>query len=215
MIAAIDAYDVMPGEIKPTGANLAVPEKGIRAGVDSNHLEVNQESPIDAEHFLKVSAGLAELAQKHFGPIRVETSLFQGKMLVPINTEAAAEAAMLTAKGAGGISFGKDLDMTLRSHHWNTTFESGSQRLQIALYPVAFETVRIQRYNPVLGATPSQVQRAKRLTAGAERVPKYAPYAILLEVTMIERDPALSTEAKLFSVFMQKAEIAQKAITIK
>ena len=32
-----------------------MPEKGIRAGVDSTHIEVYHETPIDAEFFLKLS----------------------------------------------------------------------------------------------------------------------------------------------------------------
>jgi hypothetical protein len=215
MIAAIDAYDVMPGEIKPTGANLTVPEKGITVAVDSVRLEVNHETPIDADHFLGITTGLAQLAQTHFGPIRVETNLFEIRMLVPMNTESAAESAMLTLRTDDGTSLGKDLDMTLKSRQWNTAFESGSQRLQVAVHPVAFEAVRIHRYNPVLGATPSQVRRAKRLTAGAERVPTYAPYAVFLDITLIEKDPALSSEAKLFKMLMQKAEIVKRSIRVE
>ena len=81
--------------------------------------------------------------------------------------------------------------------------------------PVAFEAIRINRYNPVLGATPSQARRAKRLTAGAERVQAYAPYAVFLELNLIEREPALSSEGKLFNMMMQKADIVKGAFKVK
>ena len=45
MLAAIETYDLIPGDVKSTGANLTMPEKGIRAGVDSTHIEVYHETP--------------------------------------------------------------------------------------------------------------------------------------------------------------------------
>jgi hypothetical protein len=67
----------------------------------------------------------------------------------------------------------------------------------------------------VLGATPSQARRAKRLTAGAERVQAYAPYAVFLELNLIEKEPALSAEEKLFNMLMQKADIVKAAFKLK
>jgi hypothetical protein len=216
MLAAIETYDLMPGDIKPTGANLTMPEKGIRAGVDSTHIEVYHETPIDAEFFLRLSTGLAELALQNFGPLKIETNLFAIQMLVPMSSEAATERAML-ALGSfpDEPNLAKNLDMTLKTRQWHTDFESGSQRLRVSVRPVAFEAIRIHRYNPVLGATPSQTRRAKRLTAGAERVQSYAPYAVFLELSLTEKEPALSTEEKLFTMLMQKAEIAKAAFKIK
>lgn len=216
MIAAVETYDLMPGDATPAGGNLTLPEKGIRAAVDSVHLEVNHETPIDTETFLKISVGLANLAQKHFGPFKIETNLFEIRMLVPMSTAAAAEEAMLTLGSfPDEPALAKKLDMTLKTRQWHTIFESGSQRLRIAVHPIAFEAVRIHRYNPVLGATPSQARRAKRLTAGAERIPAYAPYAVFLDVNLTEKEPALSSEEKLFNMLMQKADIAKAAFKIK
>jgi hypothetical protein len=216
MIAAVETYDLMPGDAKPAGANLNLPEKGIRAEVDSVHLEVNHETPIDTETFLKISVGLANLSQKHFGPFKIETNLFEIRMLVPMSTAAAAEEAMLTLGSfPDEPALAKKLDMTLKTRQWHTIFESGSQRLRIAVHPIAFEAVRIHRYNPVLEATPSQARRAKRLSAGAERIPAYAPYAVFLDVNLTEKEPALSSEEKLFNMLMQKVDIAKTAFKIK
>lgn len=216
MLAAIETYDLMPGEVTPTRANLTMPEKGIRAGVDSTHIEVYHETPIDTELFLKLSAGVAELAQKHFGPLKIETNLFAIQLLVPMSSETAAERATLAlGSSPDEPALAKNLDMTLKTRQWHTDFESGSQRLRVTVRPVAFEAIRIHRYNPVLGATPSEARRAKRLTAGAERVQAYAPYAVFLELSLIEREPALSSEEKLFNMLLQKADIVKAAFKVK
>ena len=189
MLAAIEQHDMMPGEVTPTGAHLAV-QSGVRTRVDSMALEVNQERPVDKDLFVKISAGLAALCQEHFGPLHVELNLFEIKLLIPMNTEVDVERAMLTIQNGNEASLTKEFGMPLKSRRWETIFESGSQRLQVSLSPVAFETVHVHHHNSPLAATPSQVRRAKRLTAAAQRIPQYAPYAVFLEVTLSEREPA-------------------------
>ena len=105
--------------------------------------------------------------------------------------------------------------MVSQSRRLETIFGSGSQRLQIVVGPVAFETVRMHRHHPTLGATRSQARRAERLTSAADRMPSYAPYAVFLEVLLSEQEPPLSNEEKLFRLMSQKAEIAKKVYALK
>src|SRR5437588_10406202 len=121
MLAAIETYDLMPGDVTPTSANFTMPEKGIRAGIDSTHLEVYHETPIDTGFFLKLSTGLADLARKYFGPFKIDTNLFAIQFLVPMRSEAAAERAMLgLGSSPYATALAKNLDMTLKTRQWHT-----------------------------------------------------------------------------------------------
>ena len=214
MLAAIDAFGVMPGEIKPTGAQLMLPEQGIRANVDAMGLEVTQEMPVSEEIFLEICIGLSAIAQKQFGPLRLDLNFFEFKLLVPMTTEDETERTMLKLRGDDYEALARDFDMVPRSRRLQTNFASGSQRLQVVVEPVAFETVRVHRHHPTIGATRSQVLRAERLSAAADRMPSYAPYAVFLEVLLSEYEPPLSNEEKLFKLMLQKADMAKKLYTI-
>lgn len=214
MLAAVDAHDVLPGEIKPTGAQLTLPEKGIRATIDTAMLEVTQEMPIEEQSFFDLCVGLGSLAQKHFGPLRLERNLFELKLLVPMSTDTQAEQAMLKLRGDECESLSKKFDMVPQSRRLDTTFKSGSQRLTVTVYPIAFEAVRVHRHNPTIAATVSQSRRARRLTASADRMPSYAPYAVFLEVTLVEQEPPSASEEKLFKLLLDKANLARQLYTL-
>jgi hypothetical protein len=216
MLEACGAFDLLSVEAKPTGAQLALPEKSLRVNVDVNGLEVFQEMPIDeSDTFLDICSGLAKLAATSFSPVRVEESMFEMKFLVPMSTAKEAELAMLRLPGETTEPLARAFDMVPHGRRVNSTFVSGSLRLVVAVQPIAFETVRVHRHNPVIGATPKQTNRAKRLSAQADRVPQFAPFAIFLEVSLTEQEPPLENERKLFKVICQKAEAAKSFYSLK
>src|SRR5437899_3145583 len=72
MLEAVERLNCIPGEIKPTGAKLEIPEHGLTAIVDATELAAAQEIPgDDAGFFLKTCMELATLSHKHFAPRRV------------------------------------------------------------------------------------------------------------------------------------------------
>ena len=76
--------------------------------------------------------------------------------------------------------------------------------------PITFEKVNTNRFNPVLSATPSQIKRAQRISVQAERVPKFDPYALFLEVTVSEMEPPLENLDNLYKFSLDKVETAKK-----
>ena len=215
MLAAVEKHNMMPGEVTPTGANLTMPERGIRARLDTTALEVLQELPVEEDFLISLCADLAALAQEKFGPLRIEATVFEVKLLEPMRTEDEAELAMLTLGTSEDSNLSKAFDMPLKSRRLDRLFESGSNRLEVTVAPVAFETVRLNRHNPPINASSSQIERARRLTAAADRVPQYAPYAVFLELTLTETEPALANEMDLYKIIKQKTEVAKTMYTVK
>lgn len=215
MLDAIEKHNMMPGEVTPTGANLTMPERGIRARLDSSALEVAQELPVEEAFVATLCVDLAALAQEKFGPLHIEANVFEMKLLEPMKTDDEAELAMLKFDRPEEAGAAKAFDMPLKSRRLDRLFESGSNRLEVSLAPVAFETVRLNRHNPPLNATSTQIERAKRLTAAADRVPQYAPYAIFLELTLTENEPALANEMNLYKMIKQKSDVAKTMYTLK
>jgi len=63
MIAASDKLKFIPGDAKPTGAKMEIPEYGVNMACDANSLAVSQElPPEDDEFFVGVCSGSVELA---------------------------------------------------------------------------------------------------------------------------------------------------------
>jgi hypothetical protein len=209
MSDAIEEFDLMPGEVLPTGAQLVLPEEGLQSQVNPNFLEVIQEAPSTPDMFLKISLGLASLSAEHFGSPRLDSNCFEIKMQVPMASEEAAGTAMLKMRGDSLAEVSKALDMSSESRRIDHTFASGSQRLRLVINPVAYETIRVHRHNPVLMATASQKKRAQRLTKAADRSPQYPPYAIFLELALIEYEPAPNTMKELFDSLLKKSEIVK------
>jgi len=215
MLAAEDEFEFMPNELKATGAQLAIPERGIRASVDAFALELVQETPVEEDFFASLSAGVASLVQEHFSPV-VETRMFEVKFCLPMSTEADAENAMLRFRNeAPSKKLEDEFDMPLLTRKIEFSFESGSQRLNLLIQPIAFEAIRQNRHNPVLQATDSQATRAERLTAQTNRMPQFAPYAVFLEMALTEEKPPLSGDEDLLNVLIQKANKAKKYYQFK
>src|SRR2546426_11487522 len=76
MLAAVEKLNFQPGDAKPIGAKLEIPEHGLVATVDTLELVVVQELPEDEEFFLKTCLGLSELVNEHFKPNRITRNGF-------------------------------------------------------------------------------------------------------------------------------------------
>lgn len=210
VLAAVDKFELLPAETKPTGASLSLPEEGLRATIDTIALEVVQEQPVDEALFLKIVLGLAALSQEKFGPLHVENSLFETKLFFAVRNAADVERYSLRVPGYDQHERAKAFGMNAAHQNIQTEFISGSKRLHIGVVPTTFEKINLQRINPLLASTASQIKRAKRVTAQADRVPKYDPYAIFLEVALSEMEPPLSSEESLYKLLLEKVETAKR-----
>lgn len=196
-------------ETKPTGAHLAVPELSMRALIDATQIELMQEMPVDPPEFILKCMVLSHLYSELFGPVSVESNWFEAKMFWRMSSEKEAEGTMLRFRGGAPDEVAAALRMPLVSQQLAVTCVSGSQRVQLSLRPGAFETVRVLRYNSSIGASKSQRMRAQRLSTTADRVGNYPAYAIFLEVSAKESEPALDSEGELFRSFLRHQEKAR------
>src|SRR6266699_6393123 len=80
MLAATDKMNVIPGEPKPTGAKLEIPEEGVNITCDSSNLAIAQELPIgDQSYFINLCVDFAELVATHFQPREIISNGFAWK----------------------------------------------------------------------------------------------------------------------------------------
>ena len=83
ILEAVARLNFVPGETKPSGAKLEIPELGLKATVDTTELNVVQEIPgEETKPFLKACVDLVALAHKHFTPTRVVKNGFAAKYFV-------------------------------------------------------------------------------------------------------------------------------------
>lgn len=218
MIAAARELKFLAGEPKVTGAQLMIPEKGIQANVDAHSLELRQEAPLeekDFEAFQKLSAAFAALAEGHFGPLLVEENLYEERWIFPKANPQEAIKSTMNLPVDPDNKLGHALDMVPEQKHFDMMFRSGSRRLQVQMQPVTFENVTVQRRNALIFASRSRVERARRFTEQASRVPEYPSHALMLDVVLIEDEPpGLQGLGEQFTMLHKKAEIARNKLTV-
>ena len=207
----------MVSEMKPTGARLSIPEDGIKASVDANSLEVSQEAPItDNESFLELITNFADLAEKMFGPLLISENLFQVSSYLARGNPQHALNSTIGLPMDPKNEYGDALGMIPEQKHFDMTFRSGARRLQIQIQPATFDSVTIQRKNPVINSNSSAKNRARRLTLHAERVPKFPAYCVMLEATLVEEDPpGLNNLKDQFDTLLSKTETAKRLSNLK
>lgn len=217
MIAASRELKFMPTETKPVGSKLMIPELGISASIDSQVLEIRQEAPIqDLEAFYKLCSETAALAEKHFGPLLVEENLFSEQWILPMGNPQLALKSTLSLPVDPSEEFGRELGMVAEQKHFDMTFRSGSVRLQVSVQPVTFENVAANRRNAVIYASKSGIDRARRLTEQAIRVPEYPSHALMLDAVLIEEQPpTLNNITEQFVLLQKKSEIARNRLAPK
>ena len=215
MIAASRELKFFASEVKVTGAKLVIPEKGIQASVDPHSLELRQEAPLkDFGAFQKLSVAFAALAEKHFGPLLVEDNLYEERWILPMaNPEQALKSTMkLPVDPANDL--GRALEMVPEQKHFDMMFRSGARRLQVQVQPVTFENVTVQRKNALIYASRSHVERARRFTEQAARLPDYPAHALMLDAVLIEDEPpGLQGLEEQFTLLHKKAEIVRRTLS--
>lgn len=216
IIAASRELKFFSSDVKVTGAKLVIPEEGIQANVDAQSLEVRQEAPLnDFAAFQKLSAAFAALAEKHFGPLLVEENLYEERWILPVASPQQALKSTMKLPMDPANELGRALEMVPEQKHFDMRFRSGARRLQVQMQPVTFENVTVQRKNALIFANRSQVDKARRFTQQAERVPEYPAHALMLDAVLVEEEPpGLQTLAEQFTLLHKKAEIARKILPV-
>lgn len=216
MLAAVDQMNFLPGDPKPTGAKLEIPERSLTAGVDTLELVAAQEMPgTEDRFFVDTCVGLAALVEKHFQPKRVIRNGFACKSYWPITNADTLLETSLQFGGNAHAELGKLLGMVPAHKRLDFNFLSGSMDLHVQLHPVTFEKLTVNRHNPNFKASSIQKERVERLNKFADRFTVHLSHALMLEVDLMEVDPPQRSLEEHFSEVRRYTELLRKQFTVK
>ena len=206
----------LPGDTKPVGAKLEIPERGLTAGVDTLELAAAQEMPgSDDKFFVDTCVGLAALVEKHFQPKRIIRNGFACKSYWPMTNADALLATSLQFGGTAHTELGKVLGMVPAHKRLDFNFSSGSMDLHVQLHPVTFEKVSVNRHNPNFKASSTQKERVERLNQFADRFNIQLSHALMLEVDLMEVDPPQRSLEQHFNELKCYTDMLRKQFTVK
>jgi hypothetical protein len=215
MIEAVGRLDLIPGDIKPTGAKLEIPEKGIVANVDSQDLIVRQDLPEDdGTLFFETAQQLAGLAAKHFSPKRIQKNGFANKLYWRMPSSEAALKASLALGDKFHLDLAKLVGMVPTRKGWDCHFTSGSTDFHVAVQPVTFEQVTLHKHTADFQASPQQRRRVERLNLNTQRFQGDFSHALMLELDLLEFDPPEQSLPKHFADLQQKSTLLAKQFQI-
>ncbi len=216
MVAAVENMDFMPGETKPTGAKLEIPESGLKATIDCMELAVVQELPDDnGEYFLKTCSGLAALAVEYFTPKSVVRNGFASKSYWPMPSAESTLVASLTFGDTFQVELGKSLGMAPAHKRIDCNFSSGSMDLHVLLHSVTFEEVSVNRRTANFKASSAQKKRVDRLNKFADRFSVPLSHALMLELDLIEAEPPQGTMDNHFNELQRQTELLRNTFTVQ
>ncbi len=191
MIEAVEKLNVISSEIKPTGAKMEIPERGVNATCDANSLVVVQELPPagDESYFVNLCKEFADLANFHFEPTKIVRNGFLWKSYAPFAQVPDMLAASLKFGGDFQAELAKIVGMVPEHKRLDYFLTSGSKDLQVILHPVTFERVNLSKRNPGFRASGSEKSRIDRFNQFANRIGDALSNALVLDVDLMENDP--------------------------
>ena len=220
MVQATEKLDLIPSEAKPTGAQLELPEHGIKIAVDSNELIASQEQADGADEiFVNTCESLSAFVREYFSPKRVTSKWCGMKKYWGFGSpEAALRASLQTGTNAQD-ELARKFNMPPAHKRLDYSFASGSFEFHIVLEPVTFERVAIARLNAGFRATPEEKRRVERVNQKAEKAEAGRSrngHAIMMDMNLVESDPpADGSVRKNFDDLQKRAEAAVEAFTFK
>lgn len=216
MLEAEEQMDFMPGDIKPTGAKLEIPEKGLAAGIDALELTASQEIPGEDDSFFGgICLALADLAQKHFQPRGIIRNGWACKSFWAFSNAEQLLASTLKFGGNEHAAIGQLLGMIPAHKQLDFNFSSGSLDFHVHLHAVTFEKVSISRHNPSFKASKTQKHKTERLNRFADRFNEPLSHALLLELDLMEIDPPETALEKQYAELSRLNKILRQHFTLK
>lgn len=216
MLAAVEEMNFLPGDTKPIGAKLEIPERGLIASVDTLELVVAQEMPSGLdEFFLNTCVGLAALINEHFHPKRIIKNGFACKSYWAIPNADSLLAISLKFGGDAHAELGKQLGMVPAHKRLDFNFTSGSMDLHVLLHPVTFEKVSVNRHNPNFKASSVQKERVERLNKFADHFSVHLSHALLLETDLMEVDPPQHSLKQHFNELTRYTDLLRKQYIVQ
>ena len=217
MLAAGDKMNFVPGEAKPTGGKLEIPEKGVSVTFNAIEMSASQEFASDnGDFFVSLCSGLVALVSDYFKPRSILSNGFALKSYWPSHTADDLLSASLTLGGNFQVDLGKVLGMAPKSKKLDYFFASGSTDFHVVVEPVTFERVNLPRKNANFRANRLERGRVDRYNRFATHVNTDLEHAILMTRDIIENDPPDATPLKpLFGELRRQNEVLRKLLTLK
>jgi hypothetical protein len=215
ILEAVERLNFVPGETKPSGAKLEIPELGLKATVDTTELNAVQEIPgEETKPFLKACVDLVALAHKHFTPTRVVKNGFAAKYFVGFANAEAALQASLKFGDDYHQELGKVLGMVPAHKHLDYNFASGSLDLHVSLQPVTFEKLASFRRAATFKASRDERAQVERHNLSADRTGRIPGHAVMLELDLIEFDPPKDALEKHFQELLRLRSVLRKQFDV-
>jgi hypothetical protein len=217
MVTATSKFNVIPGEIKPTGAKMEIPEMGVHANCDSTALEVSQELATEnIDYFTDICSGLSALAVECFEPKSIIKNGFASKSYWPFAELPDLFAATLKFTKGFDKDLAKVVDYVPEHQQLDYMFVSGNRDFHIVLHAVTFERNRMSKRNVAIRSNKIEKDRIDRRNKLADRFGETPPYALVLELDLMENDPPQAGSLKdHFNELYAKTEELRKFFAIK
>ena len=189
--------DVVPVDMKPAGAKLELPEKGILVSVDTMELRITQETFIenDTSCFEKVCRVLVKLVEARFQPSFISSNTIARRSYVPKGTSNDAWSASLSMDKGGKMQgeLGRALGVIPLFKDFSWGFSSGNRDVTVQVAPITFEKVKFQ--HQVAGHRETDRQKAiiHRRNHMMDNRPQIPEHGLSLNVEMAEYDPPLES----------------------
>ncbi|HEX4086988.1 MAG TPA: hypothetical protein VHY22_18880 [Chthoniobacteraceae bacterium] len=190
LLAAESSLDFIPTDAKPTGGKLEIPESGISVEIDAMELKMTQDRPDDrGTRFAYLCGAVSELARQYFEPQRITRNGAMSKWIESYPSEEAALDASLALTQALRPDLDKAINMTPLFSVWHRSFESGSWELRIQTQLGSFEFTNQRRIAGIHDSA-SQKKKVERFNKKASRVPNEFRHCLILDIDLMEFDPA-------------------------
>jgi hypothetical protein len=214
MCIAADSLGFLPGEAKPTGAKMEIPELGINLVCDSNILGLSQELPTKGDNnFIAKCVKCSDLAWKLFNPRSIIRNGLALKAYWPYANLQDLLAGSLKWGGDYHGELAKVVEMPAEQKKLDFTFVSGNKELHFTLQPVTFDRPNLSKQNISSQLNRFEKQKVDRRNVFAERLGHSfnVAHGLMLEVDLAETDPpADASLEKQFDELQQKGERLMK-----
>jgi len=217
MIAAHERLNCVPGEAKPSGGKMEIPERGVNITFGVADLGVSQELLTeDASYFVNLCRDLAALGNEIFQPKSILRNGFAWKSYWPFPNANDLLSASLKAGQDSQNELAKSVGMVSNHKKLDYFFSSGSKELHVVVQPVTFERVTIPKQNANYRANRVEKSRVDRFNQFAGKVSASLSHALALEVDLMENDPPAkaSFEAQ-FDELRKHNEVLRKQFTVQ
>lgn len=206
LVAAARDFGFIPGEVRPTGAELTHPELGIRAVVSAQWVELRLEpAATGLQEFEALAIRFSKFALAFFEIDLIDRISAVEQWLFPCTTVEQALNFTLSFPVDEGSVLQKAMGMVIGEKSFYTWMRSGSRLLQLKANAVTFESVMKTKKTAPMYSSKSHAAKIARMNQ--QSLPVEHPYGVILETTVIEEAPAADVSlADHFELCHKKAE---------